>query len=116
MSEKLTIIKSQGETIIGELVAQTSDKVTLKNPASLFIQPTQNGQLTVQLFPVFFGELLDSSKRSDGTVWEYNLTGGAIGTDVALDEKLVAQYTKIFNPSPIIVPEGSGKVVKLFDD
>lgn len=116
MSEKLTIIKHQGETIIGELVATQADKVTLRNPASLFIQPAQNGQLTVQLFPVFFNELLENNKRASGTVWEYNTAGVAIGTDVAFDEKLVAQYNKIFNPSPIIIPEGSGKVVKLFDD
>ena len=116
MSQKLIAIKSQGETVIGELVERTETSVRVKNPASLYIQPTQNGQLTVQLFPVFFGELLDASKRSDGTVWTYNTVGASIGEDIAFDEKLVGQYTKIFNPSPIITPEGSGRVVKLFDD
>lgn len=116
MSQNLIAIKSQGETVIGELIERTETSVKVKNPASLFIQPTQNGQLTVQLFPVFFGELLDAAKRSEGTVWSYSTLGAGIGEYVVFDEKLIAQYTKIFNPSPIITPEGSGKVVKLFDD
>lgn len=116
MSQNLIAIKNQGETVIGELVERTEKFVRIKNPANLYIQPTQNGQLTVQLFPVFFGELLDAPKRSEGTVWTYNTAGAAIGEDIAFDEKLTSQYIKIFNPSPIITPEGSGRVVKLFDD
>lgn len=115
MSQNLIAIKNQGETVIGELVERTETSVKIKNPANLYIQPTQNGQLTVQLFPVFFGELLAAAKRSDGTVWTYNTAGAGIGEDIAFDEKLTVQYTKIFNPSPIITPEGSGKIVKLFD-
>jgi hypothetical protein len=116
MTQNLVVFKNQSETIIGELISRTENNVQVKNPASIFIQPTQTGQLTVQVFPVFFGELLDSSKRSEGTVWTYSLIGGGIGEDIALDEKLISQYTKIFNPSPIIVPESSNKIVKLFDD
>lgn len=116
MSQKLIVIKNQGETVIGELVERTETTVKVKNPASLYIQPTQTGQLTVQLFPVFFGELIEGSKRNDGTVWSFNTSGGGIGEDIPLDEKLVSQYNKIFNPSPIITPENSNKVIKLFDD
>lgn len=116
MSQNLIVFKNQSETIIGELIDRTETSVKVKNPASLYIQPTQTGQLTVQLFPVFFGELLDGEKRSEGTIWTYSLVGSGIGENIPLDEKLVSQYTKIFNPSPIIVPENAGKVVKLFDD
>ena len=94
-----------------------SSKIRVKNPATLYIQPTQTGQLTVQLFPLLFGELISAKVREAGTYWDYDAAGIALGVDIELDEKLVDQYTKIFNPSKIITPANAGnKVIQLFDE
>ena len=116
MKPKITAIKdASGSIILGELIANDASNVSLKNPATLFIQPTQTGQLNVQLFPMIFGGLLSTESRKAGTVWSFSTASNAVATELELDEKLISQYTRIFNPSPIITP-GSLEVIKLFDD
>lgn len=117
MKPKITAIKdASGSIIVGELTEPAGEtSVSLKNPATLFIQPTQTGQLNVQLFPMIFGELLSAESRKAGTVWSFATASNAVATELELDEKLISQYTRIFNPSPIITP-GSPEVIKLFDD
>ena len=113
---KLVSIEMQNKTLIGDLVSREGNVVKLKNPATLFIQPTNNGQLSVQVFPMFFQDLLTTSSRDKGTEWEFDLTGNGYADSLELDERLVEQYNRIFNPSKIITPPDSGKVIKLFDD
>lgn len=116
MKPNITALKdASGNIILGELVSTDAANVSLKNPATLFIQPTQTGQLNVQLFPMIFGELLSTESRKTGTVWSFATASNAVATEIELDEKLISQYTRIFNPSPIITP-GSPEVIKLFDD
>jgi hypothetical protein len=116
MKPTITAIKdASGSIILGELAGETANDIQLTNPATLFIQPTQNGQLNVQLFPMIFGELLSAESKKKGTVWSFAKASNAVATSIELDEKLISQYTRIFNPSPIITPN-SGEVIKLFDD
>jgi hypothetical protein len=116
MKPIITAIKdASGSIILGELVDASSSDIQLKNPATLFIQPTQNGQLNVQLFPMIFGELLSAESKKQGTVWSFAKASNAVASNLELDEKLISQYTRIFNPSPIITP-GTPEVIKLFDD
>lgn len=112
------LINSAGQTIIGELEETTETQYKVKNPATLFIQPNQTGQLTVQMFPVFFSELQDSKAKGEGSFWNYPVSSTTIAEKVSLDAKLVNQYNKIFNPSAIVLPEASlpKNVVKLFDE
>lgn len=112
----LIVIETASKTIIGELIDKSNNVVRIKNPAALFIQPSNSGQLSVQLFPLFFGELIETSEREKGTAWEFNTAGCGVSDSIALDTKLVEQYARIFNPSKIIAPPDSGKVIKLFDD
>ena len=112
----VAITVPSGNIILGELVEQNDAAIQLKNPATLFIQPTQNGQLNVQLFPMMFNELVSTESRKKGTVWKFSTASNAVATDLELDPKLLDQYTRIFNPSPIITPQNSGEVIKLFDD
>lgn len=112
----LIVIETASKTIVGELINRTDAVVKLKNPAALFIQPSNSGQLSVQLFPLFFGELIETSEREKGTAWEFNVAGCGVSDSIALDSKLIEQYTRIFNSSKIITPADSGKVIKLFDD
>lgn len=123
--KQLVTIKLPGETIIGELVElkmpagfiNTDASATIKNPANLFLQPSGTGQLTVQLLPMIFGELVDPSGRENGVIFTFSLGGGVAFSDsIPYEEKLVDQYERIFNPSKIITPANSGKIVQLFDD
>lgn len=116
MKPIITAIKdASGSIILGELVDASCSDIQLRNPATLFIQPTQNGQLNVQLFPMVFGELLSAESKKQGTVWSFAKASNAVASNLELDEKLISQYTRIFNPSPIITP-GTPEVIKLFED
>jgi hypothetical protein len=113
---ELIVIETASKTIVGDLISKTETSVRIKNPAALFIQSSNSGQLSVQLFPLFFGELIETSEREQGTVWEFNTSGCGVSENIKLDTKLIEQYTRIFNPSKIITPADSSKVIKLFDD
>ena len=113
---KLVIIETASKTIVGELIEKTDVVIKIKNPAALFIQPSNTGQLSVQRFPLFFGELIETNEREKGTTWDFNTAGCGVSDSIVLDTKLIEQYTRIFNPSKIITPAGSDKIIKLFDE
>lgn len=108
-------LDSIGRTILGELVSATDNSLKVKNPAMIVVQQTQTQQLQVQLIPLFFQEFVDSTTRADGSTFEY-LTANITKIDLKLDEKIVAHYDRVFNPSPIITPNGNAPVIKLFED
>ena len=118
MKPTIVILKFPGETVMGELVSKTDTTVQLRNPANLFLSPTANGQLSVQMFPVFFKELVEASKREDGTLWTYSLVGAGYADDIAFDEQLMGHYDRTFSNSKIITPHAAGgsKILKMFDD
>lgn len=119
MSKKLALIKTTADSItLGEVVLDNEKQIKIKNPANIYSQPNADGRLTVQVFPLVFPELYTGTSRTDGVVWTYDKQSIAIATDFELDEKLISQYDKLYNPSPIIVPDGAGtgKVVSLFDN
>lgn len=117
MKKQIVAIKdASGSIVLGEFSSEADGFIFIKNPATLFIQPTATGQLNVQLFPMVFGELLSTDSRKDGTVWKFATASNAVATELEFDAKLMEQYTRIFNPSPIITPQNSGEVIKLFDD
>lgn len=122
------ILDSVGRTIVGEVdQVKTNDQVLgLKNPVVLHIVPQdQNGRMSVQLLPLFFREFL--ADKSGDVTFEYKK---ASITDVqldALDFRLQAQYSQLFNKSNVFVqPQASpntapveqtnSSVVNLFDE
>ena len=59
-----------GRTLLGEKVGDTKTTLEVKNPSVLHVQPnSENGQIQVQLIPVFFKEF--AAPDSDGT-WNFN--------------------------------------------
>jgi hypothetical protein len=112
----ITFSDPSGRTIIGKLVSETSSELVVKNPAVLFIQPTEANRLSVQLFEYFFKDLVSPANRENGTEWKFSKSGISIATDLELDEKLIQRYDNLFTTSKIITPGNSGGVVKLFDD
>tara|TARA_R110002110_G_scaffold378815_1_gene589337 strand:- start:327 stop:722 length:396 start_codon:yes stop_codon:yes gene_type:complete len=111
-----TIIDHIGRTVVGKVVKDTEDTITLYNPVIIHVQPDpESGQLQVQSFPYIFMEFL---KDKDKNNWTF--TKSAISTsDVELDDRIIQQYENINNPAPPI-QEGSNQnepeVIKLFDD
>lgn len=107
-------------SIIGELVSETDTSIQVKNPSTVHLQPTPDGQIQVQLFPFWFSELLSISQRDAGTSWTFHKDKIVFSADkIELDERLVQQYNRAFGYIPaqqIITPKGSDKVIKLFDD
>ena len=118
-----TFLDSLGRTIIAESVAEqsTDTHLAVKNPVIVHIVPVgNNGQMTVQLLPVFFREFL--ADKSEDTTWHYNRNSITESGSVVFDFKLTAQYQQMFSKSSLVVPAGatesqpSPDVVKLFDE
>jgi len=105
MNEKhIAIIDHVGRNIIGKLVGETEQTITLNNPVILHCQPQQNGQLEVQTFPLFFFEFLDKGFKNQNN-WTYTRSN-IVESDVVLDERLLSQYEKLNTPA-VEVPQPS---------
>ena len=117
MSNITVFVNHVGQTILAEEVAVEGKILKAKNPAVLHVQPNQQGQLQVQLIPLFFREFIETAKRNDGAVFNFN-KDNIVSSDVSLDSKIVEQYNRIFSAIPA-TSETKGKeapVIKLFDD
>ena len=111
-----TIIDHIGRTVVGSVVKDTKDSITLYNPVIIHVQPDpESGQLQVQSFTYIFMEFLKDKGKNNWT-----FAKSAISTsDVQLDDRIIQQYENINNPAPPI-QQGSNQnepeVIKLFDD
>jgi hypothetical protein len=107
-------------SIIGQLISENTKALVVRNPASVHLQPTQDGQIQVQLFPVWFSELLSADQRDTGTEWVFNKGDITVSNKpIELDDRLVQQYNRTFGLVPeskIVTPNNSDKVIKLFDE
>jgi hypothetical protein len=79
------------------------------------VNQTQNGQLQVQLIPLFFSEFIDADQRVDGSTWTYNTNLVTLG-DTTLDARLLEQYVRVFSPQAQTAQSNETPVVKLFDE
>ena len=108
------------KSIIGQLVSENTKALVVRNPASVHLQPTQDGQIQVQLFPVWFSELLSNDQRDTGTEWSFSKNTITVSNKpIELDDRLVQQYNRTFGLVPeskIVTPNDNDKVIKLFDD
>ncbi|NBW56618.1 hypothetical protein EBR43_02300 [bacterium] len=117
MSNINVFINHVGQTILAEVLEDSSKGLKVKNPAVLHVQPNQQGQLQVQLIPLFFREFIETAKRNEGAVFTFN-KGSVVTSDVSLDSKIVEQYNRIFSAIPAVSENKSKEapVIKLFDD
>jgi hypothetical protein len=114
--KNITFIDSIGRTILGEEVSRTDTTLVVKNPAMINVNQAQNGQLQVQLIPLFFAEFVDSSTRNNGTLWTYNINTVTLG-ELTLDTRLTEQYARVFGQFPVVQEASTDEsVVKLFDE
>lgn len=123
-----TFIDNAGRTLFGVLVSETDSSITVKNPVMISVQQQQNGQMAVQLFPLFFAEFVTPQGEEDrSNYFTYSKSSVAVGVDFEIDPRIVEQYSKVTNPTlvpadqPDPVPAGAAsesdpEVIKLFDD
>ena len=124
-----TFIDNAGRTLFGELAAETDSSLTVKNPVMITVQQQQNGQMAVQLFPLFFAEFVKEVEGQDQrtTEFTYSKSSIAIGGNFDIDPRIVEQYSKVTNPVLVpadqqgVPPQGAAEesdpeVIKLFDE
>ena len=122
MTNKLTLfVDLVGRTIIGNLVSQDSTTIKLENPAIIHIQPVQSktpgqGQVQVQVLPYLLPEFISADVRKEPVVWSFSVLSINVPDNLTVDKQLVAQYDRLFNPSPIVTPQNSGQIINLFDE
>jgi len=125
MAEKkyTTFIDNAGRAIFTEVASETKDTFVAKNPVMITVQQGEQGQMAVQLFPLFFQEFVQPGENdSRANYFTYYKNNIAIGTDFQIEPRIAEQYEKIVNPQ--LVPntpnqqnsQGEPEVIKLFDD
>jgi hypothetical protein len=116
MSNITTFIDHIGRTIIAELVEDTAAQLTVKNPAIIHVQPTQQGQLNVQTIPLYFREFISDKNKNSGTTWKFNKSSIVLGVDIENDTRLLDQYSRLFAAPTLNNTADDQKVIKLFDE
>ena len=122
MSDKkyTTFIDNAGRAIFAELESETPDNLVAKNPVMITVQQGENGQMAVQLFPLFFQEFVQPSEDDTrANYFTYSKNNIAVGSNFQIESRIADQYEKIVNP--VLVPAGQtageeAEVIKLFDD
>jgi len=118
----VTFLDTIGRTIIAEPVTELTNEKTfaVKNPAVIQCLPNpSNGQLALQVLPLFFKEF--QADKAEGTTWYYQRNLITESAQFAFDFKLQAQYQQLFAAVPAPQPQsqapnGDTPVVKLFED
>lgn len=112
----IVFIDQIGRTIFGQLVQSTENHIEVKNPAMINVNQMQNGQLQVQIFPLFFREFIEESEREKGTTWVFNKSQITTTDDTIVDQKLVDQYNRVVGNVAAVTPTAGPATIKLFDE
>lgn len=113
----ITFIDNTGRNIIGSLTQETDTTITVKNPVMVLVQPQQNGQLSVQLIPLFLNEFVKVVNGAREFSFTFSKTSIAIGTNFTIDDRILSQYEKLLNSTARKQDDKSSpEVIKLFED
>lgn len=117
-NKKLTVfLDNIGRTIIGKVVSENEQTLSIENPALVHIQPNvQTQQLQLQILPLFFKEF--QAEKDAPTVWNYNKQNITTSNDIQFAFQFAAQYEQIFQAPGAASPQQnkSEEVIKLFDE
>jgi len=86
------------------------------------VQQGEQGQMAVQLFPLFFQEFVTpDDNESRANYFTYRKSNIAVGTGFSIESRIVEQYEKIVNPTlvpntPVAGNNEEPEVIKLFDE
>ena len=122
MSDKkyTTFIDNAGRSIFGINSSETDETITVENPVMIHVAQQENGQMAVQLFPLFFAEFVQPKEdESRQNFFTYTKSSVALGDGFDVDPRISEQYERIVNPT--LVPAGSSEgeeseTIKLFDE
>ena len=115
-----TFIDNAGRSIFGINSSETKTSITVENPVMIHVAQQENGQMAVQLFPLFFAEFVQPNEdESRKNFFTYTKSSVALGEGFNVDARIAEQYERIVNPT--LVPAGSAEgeeaeVIKLFDE
>lgn len=87
---KILFLDNIQRTILGVLVKEHQHTFDVQNPVVVMVNPNQSGQLTVQLLPVVFRELITETE----VVFSYNKSQVTRSSIQSISDKLDAQYTR----------------------
>ena len=124
MEEKnyITFIDNAGRAVFAEVEADTPEELIVKNPVMITVQQGEQGQMAVQLFPLFFQEFVTpDDNESRANYFTYRKSNIAVGTGFSIESRIVEQYEKIVNPTlvpntPVAGNNEEPEVIKLFDE
>ena len=120
----ITFIDSVGRAIFGVNTSETDDTITVQNPVMITVQQQEQGQMAVQLFPLFFQEFVvpdEDGKRYNH--FDFKKASMAVASDLNIEPRIIEQYERIVNPQLTPnTPDGAAnaggdkEVINLFDD
>lgn len=121
----ITFIDSVGRAIFGVNTSETDDTITVQNPVMITVQQQEQGQMAVQLFPLFFQEFVvpdEDGKRYNH--FDFKKSTMAVASDLNIEPRIIEQYERIVNPQLTSnTPDngaanagGDKEVINLFDD
>lgn len=117
-----TFIDNAGRAVFAEVEADTPEEIVAKNPVMITVQQGEQGQMAVQLFPLFFQEFVTpDGNESRANYFTYRKSNIAVGTGFSIESRIVEQYEKIVNPTLVPNAPAPGnneepEVIKLFDE
>ena len=116
-----TFIDNAGRAIFGQIESETDDSIKVRNPVMIAVNQQQNGQMAVQLFPIFFQEfVVENEKTGRANFFTYTKNNIAIASDFDIEPRIVDQYQRIVNPQLVAADSGNSseepEVIKLFDE
>jgi hypothetical protein len=114
-NKELTVfLDNIGRTVIGKIVKQDNETLTIENPALVHIQANpQTNQLQLQILPLFFREF--QADKTEPTVWNFRKANITTSETIPFAVQFSAQYEQLF-AAPQQPQQKETKVVKLFDD
>lgn len=113
----IVFLDTIGRTLVGERLSETDETILIKNPVILNVVPSDGGKMSVQLFPLFFREFL--ADKTESISFHFLKKSISLSDISALDFRLLAQYSQMFNNANLFVPEEttpSKSVVNLFEE
>jgi hypothetical protein len=112
--EPIIFLDNIGRTILGVIRNETSEELSVENPALILIQANpQTNQLQLQIIPLFFKEF--QAEKHNPTTWIFKKASITMSDKLALAPQLIGQYNQLFSV-PEASPTESPTVVKLFDE
>ena len=114
--EIIVFLDGVSRTIAGVKVADNGTTITVENPVIINAMPNAKGQMSLQLIPVFFREILEDQNQN--CVFEYVKSEITTSNITKLNKQIEMQYAMLFKEVPKVVDtdEDTDTVINLFNE